>query len=104
MTCTSVCFVEIERWRVATTATTTNLDERFAFLTFSFLPSFLSCFFNRYNHRNGHWFNTKSSQEREEGHEVRARRTIEAGEEIFNSYNLCDECESRHHGYGTPGT
>ena len=41
MTCTSVCFVEIERWRVATTATTTNLDERFAFLTFSFLPSFL---------------------------------------------------------------
>ena len=35
-------------------------------------------------------------------HEVRASRTIEAGEQLYNSYNLCPECQGRYIGYDTP--
>ena len=57
-----------------------------------------------YNHRNGKWFNTALTIIPGESHEMRARRRIEAGEQIYNSYNMCDECGGRiDSGYGTAG-
>jgi hypothetical protein len=37
-------------------------------------------------------------------HETTATKTIEEGEEILISYNLCEECHGRRHWYGTAGT
>ena len=33
-----------------------------------------------------------------------ATRDIQAGETIYISHNLCEECQYRHRGYGTAGT
>jgi hypothetical protein len=55
-----------------------------------------------YNHRNGYFCNTVSRINHEESHEVRASRTIEAGEQIYLSYNFCTDCGGRKHRYGTP--
>jgi hypothetical protein len=59
-----------------------------------------------YTHRNGKYFNTKNEIVLGEYFHVLARRTIEAGEQIHNSYDLCDECDESavEQGYGTPGT
>eukprot|EP00957_Ditylum_brightwellii_P161262 12278387-Ditylum_brightwellii.AAC.1 len=55
------------------------------------------------NHRNGHWFNTKCSQMYNvESIKVYASRDIKAGEELYGSYNMCEDCELRMHSYGTP--
>jgi hypothetical protein len=59
--------------------------------------------YDMYNHRNGEWYNTKTSTIEEKHSQVRARRTIEAGEQLYNSYNFCDECDLRSDNYGTPG-
>lgn len=56
-----------------------------------------------YNHRNGQWYNTRLTINKGVSHVVQAGRTIEAGEQIYNSYNLCDECGGRKSNYGTPG-
>ncbi len=57
-----------------------------------------------YNHRNGEWHNADSDWEIGEYHETRASRTIEAGEQIYISYNRCPICFGRRVGYGTAGT
>jgi hypothetical protein len=57
-----------------------------------------------YNHRNGRFFNTRSETENGSYRQILARRDIHEGEEIFNSYNMCDHCGGRKDGYGTPGT
>ena len=57
-----------------------------------------------YNHRNGQWHNADSEIEVGSHHETRARRTIEAGEQIFISYYRCLDCAGRAEGYGTSGT
>jgi hypothetical protein len=48
-----------------------------------------------YNHRNGQWFNTESHLVLIDGvqHEVKALQEIEAGEEIYLSYNQFHDCE-----------
>lgn len=54
------------------------------------------------SHRNGHWFNTRSNGVH--GRQpivVQALRDIEAGEEIYGSYNMCEDCSNRIHSYGT---
>jgi hypothetical protein len=56
-----------------------------------------------YNHRNGHWHNAEVHINDGENHQVRAARTIEAGEQIYISHNMCDECTGRRKGYGTAG-
>jgi hypothetical protein len=35
-------------------------------------------------------------------HQVTAKKDIQPGEQIHNSYNMCDECGGRSDGYGTP--
>ena len=59
-----------------------------------------------YNHRNGQYYNTRSvTLKGPSGYrQIYARKDILPGQEIFNSYNLCDHCGGRKDGYGTPGT
>jgi hypothetical protein len=59
--------------------------------------------YDAYNHRNGNWTNTKTIIEEGRYHETTATRTIEEGEQIMISYNMCEECPGRRHGYGTAG-
>jgi hypothetical protein len=51
--------------------------------------------YHMYNHHNGQWFNTESHLVLIDGvqHEVKALQEIEAGEEIYLSYNQCHGCE-----------
>jgi len=59
---------------------------------------------NIMRHRNGRWLNTHTSSAHE-GIEVnvRASRIIEAGEELYTTQNLCDDCEGKNEeNYGTP--
>jgi hypothetical protein len=52
-------------------------------------------FYDMYNHRNGHWLNTRQIFHEDDSLEISARRTIQAGEQIYNSYNMCDACGGR---------
>jgi spermidine synthase/S-adenosylmethionine/arginine decarboxylase-like enzyme len=58
--------------------------------------------YDMYNHRNGQWYNTHMKLDRGVNHQVTARRDIEPGEQIHNSYNMCDGCGGRKDSYGTP--
>jgi hypothetical protein len=59
--------------------------------------------YDLYNHRNGKYHNTDMRWDRDEPHETKASRNIKKGEQIYNSYNLCEECEARTHEYGAGG-
>ena len=59
--------------------------------------------YDNLNHRNGNWTNTITEIERGEYHITSATKMIEAGEQIYISYNLCEECGGRKSGYGTAG-
>ena len=55
------------------------------------------------SHRNGQWLNTESNHVHEgEDILVRAKRDIKAGEEIYTTYNHCEDCGGRLTTYGTP--
>jgi hypothetical protein len=56
-----------------------------------------------YNHRNGKWLNTQTVTTEGTHHITKATRTIEPGEELYISYNMCNECAGRRFGYGTAG-
>lgn len=58
--------------------------------------------YDMYNHRNGKWLNTKPKMIEEKRHEMYASQTIEKGDQIFLSYNLCADCFNRHYNFGTP--
>lgn len=55
------------------------------------------------SHRNGEWLNTKSNSVHKKTTDVkvRAKRDIQAGEEIYTSYNFCTDCGNKLTGYGT---
>ena len=54
------------------------------------------------SHRNGKWLNTECNPVREGNSvQVRALRDIQAGEQIYTTYNLCADCVSRHTTYGS---
>jgi len=57
--------------------------------------------YDNLNHRNGNWTNTITEIEPGEYHKTSATKTIEAGEQIYISYNMCEECGGRRSGYGT---
>ena len=65
--------------------------------------AFLPPAYDFYNHRNGKWLNTETSMVEDKHHITKASRMIEAGEQIYISYNMCKECEGRKDGYGTAG-
>lgn len=57
------------------------------------------------NHRNGLWLNTRTDENGVHGHEavrVYASRDIFEEEEIYSSYNTCEDCGARIKTYGTP--
>jgi len=51
--------------------------------------------YDMYNHRNGNWTNAATYWKHGEPHVTRASRTIEAGEQIYISYDKCPECGGR---------
>jgi len=55
------------------------------------------------SHRNGDYLNTESNSVHtlSKNVKVRAMRDIEAGEEIYTSYNMCKDCGGRKETYGT---
>jgi len=59
--------------------------------------------FDMMSHRNGLWLNTYSNNVHQgEDVKVRAKRDIEEGEEIYTTYNFCEDCGARKLSYGTP--
>eukprot|EP00533_Pseudo-nitzschia_delicatissima_P009700 CAMPEP_0116103254 /NCGR_PEP_ID=MMETSP0327-20121206/13784_1 /TAXON_ID=44447 /ORGANISM="Pseudo-nitzschia delicatissima, Strain B596" /LENGTH=1264 /DNA_ID=CAMNT_0003595347 /DNA_START=128 /DNA_END=3922 /DNA_ORIENTATION=- len=58
--------------------------------------------YDMYNHRNGKYYNTKMEPTRGVGYKITARKNIQPGDQVYNSYNLCDTCGGRKDGYGTP--
>lgn len=56
------------------------------------------------NHRNGDWLNTKSDESGVHSGEpvvVKSKRDIKAGEQIYSTYNMCEDCGARITTYGT---
>ncbi|GFH51187.1 hypothetical protein CTEN210_07663 [Chaetoceros tenuissimus] len=56
------------------------------------------------NHRNGKWLNTKSDESgvhSGKGVNVLALRDIKKGEQIYSTYNMCEDCGGRVKTYGT---
>lgn len=61
--------------------------------------------FDMMSHGNGHWLNTKvpySVHDENSPIVVQASRNIKMGEEIFTTYNFCEDCGARKLWYGTP--
>jgi hypothetical protein len=56
-----------------------------------------------YTHRNGPWYNTETRVIEGEAYQFLAGRTIEAGEQIHDSINKCEDCQEYDEDYGTPG-
>jgi len=56
--------------------------------------------YDLYNHRNGKYHNTEIHWEHGKPHVTKASRAIKKGEQIYNSYNNCAECEGRQSHYG----
>jgi len=55
------------------------------------------------SHRNGKYQNTEDvNVHSTKPIKVRASRAVEAGEEIYVSYNMCGDCRNRYETYGTP--
>lgn len=57
--------------------------------------------YDNLNHRNGNWTNTNTEIDVGHYHTTTATKNIEPGEQIYISYNMCEECGGRAHGYGT---
>ena len=57
--------------------------------------------YDLYNHRNGKYHNTEITYQKGKAHTTRASKTIQKGEQIYNSYNRCTECGGRADAYGT---
>jgi len=84
-------------------------------LFFFFLPSFFFCKknppppppqkkgYDMYNHRNGNWTNTQTIAVHGIHHITRAIKDIKKGEQIYISYNQCEDCNNRQYEYGTAG-
>lgn len=55
------------------------------------------------SHRNGNWLNTRSDENGVHNGDVNvyAKRDIKKGEEIYTSYNMCEDCGGRVKTYGT---
>ena len=59
--------------------------------------------FDIYNHRNGRFLNTENEVNTGKDYTITASRVIEAGEQIYMSYNMCSTCNGRENRYGTGG-
>ena len=57
--------------------------------------------YDAYNHRNGNWTNTRTIEVEGTHHETTTVKKIEQGEEIYITYNFCEECGGRRNFYGS---
>lgn len=53
--------------------------------------------------RNGDYLNTVNYRRDMESFDVTAGKAIEVGEQIYISYNMCNNCGGRADNFGTPG-
>jgi hypothetical protein len=62
--------------------------------------------YDNYNHRNQgkyvNWLSTKTTEVPNKYYELSTTRLVKQGEEIFSTYNLCEDCGGRKKFYGTP--
>eukprot|EP00957_Ditylum_brightwellii_P062110 4713660-Ditylum_brightwellii.AAC.1 len=59
--------------------------------------------YDMFNHRNGHWFNSVDTGIHSNNKIIIfASREIRPGQQIYNSYNQCQDCGGRFTDYGTP--
>ena len=63
---------------------------------------FMIPLYDMFNHRNGKWHNTKYWLKRGQSLAVFTSRRVEAGEQLYNSYNRCAQCGDWKYRYGTP--
>lgn len=59
-------------------------------------------FYDMMNHRNGKWYNTHHILEYGEYFAIVTNRRVEAGEQLYLSYNQCNNCMGRVEEFGTP--
>ena len=60
-------------------------------------------FYDMFNHRNGERnYNIRHRTFRGKKFELVTERQIEPGEELYNSYNQCNNCQGRKDSFGTP--
>lgn len=81
-----------------------NLDEHAAMLVIQRAwDDVLLPLYDTLNHRNGEWLNTRSDENGVHNGDVKvyAKRDIKKGEEIYTSYNMCEDCGARVKTYGT---
>ena len=58
--------------------------------------------YDLYQHRNPPYYNTRAERLEGKAYVLRAARTIEKGEQIYLSHNMCNHCGARAKVYGTP--
>jgi len=68
------------------------------------LDGILIPLYDMMNHRNGPHLSMKSNSVHEDMKIVKVReiRAVSAGEELYDTYNMCKDCEKRLDSYGTP--
>lgn len=93
-----------EDWREDCNGSTDPLDERAALLVVQRAEDDLMIpVYDMYSHRNGKYHNIDNNREEGKRFYLTARRDIVKGEQIYNSYNMCNNCGGRANNYGTPG-
>ena len=93
-----------EDWREDCNGSTEPLDEHAALLVVQRAEDDLMIpIYDMYSHRNGHYHNIDNNREEGKRFYLTAKRDIAKGEQIYNSYNMCNNCGGRANSYGTPG-
>ena len=93
-----------EDWREDCNGSTDPLDERAALLVVQRAEDDLMIpVYDMYSHRNGKYHNIDNNREEGKRFYLTAKRDIAKGEQLYNSYNMCNNCGGRANSYGTPG-
>mmetsp|Transcript_28396 Transcript_28396/g.64957 ORF Transcript_28396/g.64957 Transcript_28396/m.64957 type:complete len:412 (-) Transcript_28396:307-1542(-) len=58
--------------------------------------------YDMFNHRNGKWYNTEHVIREGKDFSIITNRKVEAGEQLYASYNQCNACQNRIDNFGTP--
>ena len=93
-----------EDWRQDCQGSTDPLDEQAALLVVSRSEDDLMLpIYDMYAHRNGKYNNVDNNREEGKRFYLSANRDVSKGEQLYNSYNMCNNCGGRANSYGTPG-
>jgi hypothetical protein len=98
-------FLWLEEWYESCNGSDDPIDEYAALLVIQrSWDDMLIPILDMMSHRNGKWWNIKYSDVYDDSQdiEVRARRDIQKGEQLYSTYNKCDSCGRRTNMFGTP--